>query len=152
MQIFFITLYKLFGDNGNNDAMINKPRILIVEDEIESRKYLQLILKKKFDLDFCENRNCFFDHLSEKTYSAILMDISLKNGYTGVDLIKELKRKSSYKNIPVICISAHAFGEDRRKAEDLGADVFLTKPVGNKTLINVLDQLIAANPRKKSKV
>ena len=145
-------MYKLFGDKGNNDAMINKPRILIVEDEIESRKYFQLILKKKFDFDFCDNRNSFFDLLSEKKYCAILMDISLKNGYTGVDLIKELKRKTLYKHIPVICISAYAFGEDKRKAEEVGADIFLTKPVGSKTLLNVLDELMTMNTRKKSKV
>jgi PleD family two-component response regulator len=36
-----------------NDAKIEKkPRILIVEDELESQKYLELILKKKFQVDF----------------------------------------------------------------------------------------------------
>lgn len=122
--------------------MINKPKILVVEDEIESRKYLQLVLRKKFDLDYCDTKKSVLNYLKEKKYNAIIMDISLKNDFSGIDLIKELKRKPSYKNIPIICLSAHAYGEDRRKAEELGADIYLTKPVTNKVLLSTLDKLI----------
>jgi CheY-like chemotaxis protein len=122
--------------------MANKPKILVVEDEIENQKYLQLVLRKKFDIDFCDTKNSMFNLLTEKEYKTIIMDISLKNGYTGVDLIKELKRKSDYKNIPIVCLSGHAYGENRRKAEELGANIYLTKPVPNQVLLNTLDKLI----------
>jgi two-component system phosphate regulon response regulator PhoB len=69
----------------------------------------------------------------------------LKNGYTGVDLIKELKRKSVYKDIPIICLSAHAYGENKRKAEELGANIYLTKPVSNKVLLSTVNKLIDVN-------
>ena len=74
-------------------APARSPKILVVEDEIENRKYLQLVLKKKYDLDFCDTKKSVFTFLSEKKYSVIIMDISLKNGYSGFDLIKELKKK-----------------------------------------------------------
>jgi CheY-like chemotaxis protein len=122
--------------------MTNKPKILVVEDEIENQKYLQLVLRKKFNIDFCDTKNSMFDLLTENEYKTIIMDISLKNGYTGVDLIKELKRKSDYKNIPIVCLSAHAYGENKRKAEELGANFYLTKPVTNKVLLSTLDKLI----------
>jgi CheY-like chemotaxis protein len=125
--------------------MTNKPKILVVEDEIENQKYLQLILRKKFDIDFCDSKKSMFDLLNGKEYVVIIMDISLKNGYTGVDLIKELKRKSVYKDIPIICLSAHAYGENKRKAEELGANIYLTKPVSNKVLLSTVDKLIDVN-------
>ena len=128
--------------------MINKTKILVVEDEIENRKSLQLVLKKKYDLDFCDTKKSVFTFLSEKKYSVIIMDISLKNGYSGIDLIKELKRKPAYQNIPIICLSAHAYGEDRRKAEELGADIYLTKPVTNKVILSTLDKLIGTTNGK----
>lgn len=128
--------------------MSKKPKILIVEDEIENRKYLQLVLKKKYDLDFCDTKKSVFSFLSEKKYDVIIMDISLKNGYSGIDLIKELKRKPAYQNIPIICLSAHAYGEDRRKAEELGADIYLTKPVTNKVILSTLDKLIGTTNGK----
>ena len=33
-----------------------KPKILIVEDELENQKYFELILKQKFAVDFCDNK------------------------------------------------------------------------------------------------
>ena len=131
--------------------MSNKPKILVVEDEIENRKYLQLVLKKKYDLDFCDTKKSVFGLLDEKKYDVIIMDISLKNGYSGIDLIKDLKRKPVYKNIPIICLSAHAYGENKRKAQELGADIYLTKPVTNKVLLSTLDKLIVdTNSKEKS--
>ena len=132
--------------------MSNKPKILVVEDEIENRKYLQLVLKKKYELDFCDTKKSVFSLLSEKKYEVIIMDISLKNGYSGIDLIKDLKRKPAYKNIPIICLSAHAYGENKRKAQELGADIYLTKPVTNKVLLSTLDKLIVDNNSKESAV
>ena len=130
------------GKKVNHSSMSNKPKILVVEDEIENRKYLQLVLKKKYDLDFCDTKKSVFSLLSEKKYDVVIMDISLKPDYSGIDLIKDLKRKPAYKNIPIICLSAHAYGEDKRKAQELGADIYLTKPVTNKVILSTVEKLI----------
>ena len=139
------------GNKVNNSVMSNKPKILIVEDEIEDRKYLQLVLKKKYDLDFCDTKKSVFSLLSEKKYDVVIMDISLKPDYSGIDLIKDLKRKPAYKNIPIICLSAHAYGEDKRKAQELGADIYLTKPVTNKVLLSTVEKLIVSSTNKETK-
>ena len=127
----------------------NKPRILIVEDELESQKYFELILRKKFEADFCDTKNTMYNLLSKNSYDVIVMDISLKDGVNGVDLIKELKRNTYYINIPIICLSAHSFGEDRLKAEDAGADIYLTKPIRRQILITAIDELIAISLDEK---
>ena len=127
---------------------MDKPRILIVEDEIENQRYLKLILKKNYDTDFCDTKSLMFDLLNKNDYDSIIMDISLKNGHTGIDLITELKRKTEYKNIPIICLSAHAYGEQRKKAEQLGAEAYLTKPVSNKLLLDTLEKLIVNTSHK----
>ena len=129
----------------NPEYIEQKSKILVIEDEIENQKYLHLILRKKYDLDFCDSEKSMFDLLGKKEYDAIIMDISLKNGVNGTDLIKELKRKSAYKNIPVICLSAHLYGSDKLKAELAGVDIYLTKPIGQKILLNALDDLIVRN-------
>jgi len=134
----------------NKDKLETKPKILIVEDELESQKYFELVLKKKFEVDLCDTRKSMYNLLSKKNYNVIVMDISLKGGTNGVDLIKELKRSTSNINIPIICLSAHAFGEDRLKAEDAGADVYLNKPIKSQILINSLDELISISLEKKS--
>jgi len=133
----------------NKDKLDTKPKVLIVEDELESQKYFELILKKKFRVDFCDTKRSMYDLLSKKNYDAIVMDISLKDGVNGLDLIKELKRSTSNINIPIICLSAHTFSEDRLKAEEAGADIYLTKPVNSKILIAAIDQLITISLDEK---
>jgi len=133
----------------NKDKLDTKPKVLIVEDELESQKYFELVLKKKFRVDFCDTKRSMYDLLSKKNYDAIVMDISLKDGVNGLDLIKELKRSTSNINIPIICLSAHTFSEDRLKAEEAGADIYLTKPTKRQILINAIDELIAMSLEEK---
>jgi DNA-binding response OmpR family regulator len=129
----------------NQQYIEHKSHLLIIEDEIESRKYLQLILRKKYELDFCDSEKSMYDLLGKNNYEAIIMDISLKGGNNGVDLIKDLRRNSDYKDIPIICLSAHLYGSDKLRAEHAGIDVYLTKPVGQKVLLNALDTIIVRN-------
>lgn len=129
----------------NQHYIQQKSRIMIIEDEIESQKYLQLVLRKKYELDFCDSEKSMHELLSKNDYDAIIMDISLKGGNSGVDLIKGLKRKSDYKDIPIVCLSAHLYGSDKVRAEHAGIEIYLTKPVGQKVLLNALDNIIVRN-------
>jgi DNA-binding response OmpR family regulator len=127
-------------NNGNS-----KPKLLITEDDIENQRLLQFVLRNQFEIDICESEKCFYNRLSEKEYDAVLMDVTLRGDRSGVDIIKDLRKKSRYKNLPVVCLSANVFGEDRIKAREAGIDVYLTKPVDNKLLINTINRLIENN-------
>ena len=136
----------------NVEAFESKPKILIVEDELESQKYFELVLRKKFAVDLCDNKKSMYTFLSNQNYDVIVMDISLKDGTSGVDLIKELKRNTSNINIPIICLSAHSFGEDRLRAQQAGADVYLSKPIKSQMLISIIDELIAISADEKNQL
>lgn len=131
----------------NRAKLEKKPNILLVEDELESQKYFELVLKKKFEVDFCDSKKSMYTLLSKKDFEVIVMDISLRDGSNGLDLIRELKHNTSNKNIPIICLSAHANSEDRLKAEKAGADIYLTKPIKGQTLINALNELVVTSLR-----
>jgi DNA-binding response OmpR family regulator len=128
--------------NGNS-----KPRLLITEDDVENQKLLQLVLRNMFEIDICDSEQCFYNWISKKEYDAVLMDVTLRGDKNGIDIIKDMRKKSQFKNIPVVCLSANVFGEDRIKAREAGIDVYLTKPVDNSLLINTLNRLINQNSR-----
>ncbi len=129
----------------SHESIVKKSRILIVEDELESQRYFEIVLKKKYEIDFCDSGKSMYKFLDKNNYDVIMMDISLKDGNNGVDLIKELKGESSGINIPVICLSAHFYGDDKLKAARAGADVYLTKPVKSQVLINAIEELIVSS-------
>jgi two-component system phosphate regulon response regulator PhoB len=136
----------------NYDAVKTKIKLLVIEDELENQKYIELILRQKYSVDFCDDKISMFDLLADENYDAIIMDISLKGDSSGVDLIKEIKKKPSYKNIPIICLSAHTDLQDRVKAEKAGAEIFLNKPVGQKTLLSALDKILSSSRANKKKL
>ena len=116
----------------------NKPKLLIVEDDYENQKFLQLFLKKKFDVDICDSADTFYAKMKEKKFDLILMDISLRGKKDGLQLTQELRQSDDNKNIAVVGLSAHAFQKDKDNAYRAGVDVFITKPVQNDVLMDAL--------------
>ena len=120
-----------------------KPRILVAEDDKENQKYLDIILRRTYEIDFCDSPDDFFMLISRKKYDILIMDITLKGVQSGLSLISKLKRKQEYREIPIVALSGHVFSQDRKKALEAGADVYLTKPIENKKLIDTLKKLLA---------
>lgn len=120
-----------------------KPRILVAEDDKENQKYLDIILRRTYGIDFCNSPDDFFMLISRKKYNIIIMDITLKGVQSGLSLISKLKRKQEYREIPIVALSGHVFSQDRKKALEAGADVYLTKPIENKKLMDTLEKLLA---------
>lgn len=117
---------------------VQKPRLLIVEDDYENQKFLQIFLKRKFDLALCDSSDTFYEKLNESKFDIILMDISLRGKKDGLQLTKEIRAMEEYKNLPVVGLSAHAFQRDKDNAYNAGVDIFLTKPVQNDVLMDTL--------------
>jgi len=115
-----------------------KPKLLIVEDDFENQKFLQLFLKRKFDVDVCDSAETFYEKMKEQKFDMILMDISLRGKKDGLQLTKELRQSEETKNIPIVGLSAHAFQRDKDNAYKAGIDLFITKPVQNNILLESL--------------
>lgn len=115
-----------------------KPRLLVVEDDYENQKFLQIFLKRKFELEICDSSDTFYEKLKQNEFNIILMDISLRGKKDGLQLTREIREMDEYKNLPVVGLSAHAFQRDKDNAYNAGVDVFLTKPVQNDVLMDTL--------------
>jgi len=121
----------------------DKAKNLVAEDNKENQKYLNFILRRTYEIDFCESPDDFFILISHKKYDIVIIDITLKGEHCGLSLIRKLKRKQEYREIPIVGLSAHVFNKDRKKALEAGADVYLTKPIENKKLMDTLGKLLA---------
>ncbi len=130
-----------------NEELEKKPRLLIVEDDFENQKFLQIFLKRKFDLQICDSAETFYEKLDQSKFDIILMDISLRGKKDGLQLTREIREMEEYKNLPVVGLSAHAFQRDKDNAYNAGIDIFLTKPVQNDVL---MDTLIRSLEKKTS--
>jgi len=117
-------------------------KILITEDDFENQRFLELFLRRKFEVELCDSEVSFYEQLKKSRFDVILMDISLRGKKNGLELTQELRSMPEYANIPIVCLTAHAFKKDKENAMKAGVDIFLTKPVQNDILLNTLLEVI----------
>ena len=71
----------------------------------------------------------------------ILMDVAMP-GMDGWEATKILKADASTAMIPVIALTAHAMSEDRKRAEEVGCDGYLSKPVEPRRVVQEVERLL----------
>jgi two-component system KDP operon response regulator KdpE len=106
---------------------MNKPRILLVEDETDIRRFIKISLEKEgmniYEAASAEQAR--IDAASRKP-DLIIVDLGLPDA-DGKTLIRELRAWSS---APVVVLSAREQESEKVEALDAGADDYLTKPFG----------------------
>ncbi|MBL1212567.1 MAG: response regulator [Ignavibacteriae bacterium] len=115
--------------------MMEKPRVLVVEDEPETRYILdRLLTKNNFDVITAENGEEALEKIKTKPPKVIIADWTMPV-MDGIELCKIIKQNDQYKSVYYIILTARVLIEDRVKGLDIGADDFLTKPVENEELL-----------------
>jgi signal transduction histidine kinase len=103
-------------------------KILIVDDELVSRKTLQKLLESVGECESVENgEDALKIAMSENTPDLILLDIIMP-GMDGYEVCRKLKADFRTKGIPVIFLSANAKIEDITRGFETGAVDYITKP------------------------
>ncbi len=127
------------------DSIELKHKLLIVEDDEDSQRFLTLFLKRRFEISMSNSSDTFYEKLENDSFSVILMDVSLRGDKDGLQITKEIKSNPKYKDIPVVALTAHAYQRDRTEAYKAGVNYFLTKPVKNELLLETLLKAIDEN-------
>ena len=121
-----------------------KGTILIVEDDEDTQYVYRLILEANgFEVLTAASGTDGLRLAREELPSAVLMDVSIP-GMDGWTVTRLLKEEEATAALPVIVITAHAFPEDRKRAEEAGCDGFLTKPCEPRVVLEEVWRVTAA--------
>lgn len=114
---------------------MSKDKILIVEDEEDTRYILERLLGKNgYNVKSAENGVKALEILKEFSPKVIVADWTMPQ-MDGLQLCNILKEKDETKLIYFIVLTARASLRDRVTGLDVGADDFLVKPVENQELL-----------------
>ncbi len=113
---------------------MEKYRILVIEDNTDTRRFLEAMLGKEFDVISAENAVIGIDYARNKAPDLILMDIMLPI-LSGYDACSLLKKDEKTKHIPTIFLSAKNTVTDITQGLATGADDYVAKPFDYKELI-----------------
>ncbi|MMZ44381.1 KDP operon transcriptional regulatory protein KdpE [compost metagenome] len=111
---------------------MNKPFILVVEDDKPIRKLITTTLETQgYKYHTAETGEASILEAVSKQPDLMILDLGLPD-MDGVDIIKKLR---AWSNMPIIVVSARSEDRDKIDALDAGADDYLTKPFSVEELL-----------------
>jgi CheY-like chemotaxis protein len=122
--------------------------ILVVDDQPDvadlfRQRFRREARQRRYVMHFAASGAEALDRLAEEiqpTSVAVLSDINMP-GMDGLELLGEIKQRRP--DLPVMMVTAYGDDERRRRASELGASEFITKPVDFDHLKEQLRQLSA---------
>ncbi|MCR4891761.1 MAG: response regulator transcription factor [Lachnospiraceae bacterium] len=107
--------------------------ILIVEDDKNTRRLMQAVLKSAGYTPFlAENGLAALEVLERQEIDLILLDVMMPE-MDGYSLSQELRACKN--QVPILMVSAKTLPEDLKKGFRAGADDFMTKPVDEEEML-----------------
>lgn len=116
-------------------STVNKPTILIVEDDAINQFFIKKVLSPKYNAVGAADADAALQKLDEQKIDLILMDISLRSGRNGLQLTRAIRNGSNNPNIIIIAVTAHALDEDIKNCMNAGCNDFLAKPFTTEQLL-----------------
>jgi DNA-binding NarL/FixJ family response regulator len=114
-------------------------KILLIEDEPEMRRNIISLLRyKNYEAIAAENGRLGVETARRETPDLILCDVMMPE-LDGYGVLRTLQADAKLAPIPFIFLTAKGEKEDLRSGMNLGADDYLTKPMGNQELVDAIE-------------
>lgn len=131
-------------------AMNEKPKIIIVDDDRETREMLTLALELEgFEVREAANGLRLISTLHVDRPDVILLDVMM-SWIDGFELCRAIKQNEEFRDIPVVFVSARKSSEDVQRGRDAGAADYFTKPMDIEKLARRVRELLPQKPAASS--
>ena len=123
-----------------------QPTILIVEDYLDSRYMLKLLLEgMNYTVLTAPTGQMALTIAAKNRIDLVVTDFNLPD-ITGAALIRRLRQMNeNLKRVPIVMLTAIDAEEYRHLAAQAGCNEFIVKPVDFDTLERVIDRLVRKN-------
>lgn len=133
-----VKAFKLEANQG-----VKKLKILVAEDVKLNQLLINKVLTRVgYNVTIVKNGQEALDVLNISPFDLLLLDLKMPvlDGYETTKQIRANK-KSAIKNLPIIILTAHAFGKEREKCLQLGVNDYITKPIDLKRLLTSIENI-----------
>lgn len=125
------------------ETIRRKPKVLVVDDSISIRKYVQRFLDRTgYDVEVAPDGMEALNAMGRIKYDVVITDLEMPVMH-GYDLMAEMKRNPALMNIPVIVLTSRAGDKHRQKAIEMGAQDYLVKPFEEQEMLDALKKLLS---------
>lgn len=118
-------------------------KVLIAEDEPHIVESLSFLLSREgFQVRAAADGEAAFQLVAVERPDIMILDVMLPR-MNGFEVLRRVRDDPGLKGLPVIMLTAKGQHQDRRRAEESGADAFITKPFSNRDVVEQVRALVA---------
>jgi DNA-binding response OmpR family regulator len=111
-------------------------KVLIAEDEANIAELLRFLLERAgHTTRWVADGKSVLDVAREWQPDVLVLDLMLPS-LSGFEVLKAVRSDPAIAGLPVLMLTAKGQEKDRRLAEDLGANAFVTKPFSNTDVLS----------------
>jgi DNA-binding response OmpR family regulator/EAL domain-containing protein (putative c-di-GMP-specific phosphodiesterase class I) len=122
-------------------------KVLLIEDDVDLAKHYQLVLEQAGkNIQVVNKPMQTIQALIEFQPDLVLMDINMPD-VSGLDLAAMINQEGRFIGLPIIFVSAENAPDIRERALSIGGDEFLSKPVEDEVLIEVVNRRLLKSRR-----
>lgn len=116
--------------------------VLIAEDEPSILEALDFILRRAgWSIGSVTDGEAVVDAVRRLQPRMLLLDVMLPKR-SGFEVLKQIRASEGLRDLPVLVLTAKGQAQDRRIAEELKADAFVTKPYANAEVVSAVRRLL----------
>ncbi|HLV62067.1 hybrid sensor histidine kinase/response regulator transcription factor [Galbibacter sp.] len=130
-------------EERQENEQISPHTLLLVEDNIELRSYLQQAFKNQYKVLVASNGEQGLKITKDILPDVIITDVIMPK-MNGFEFCREIKTDMRTSHIPVLMLTAKAKIEDRIEGIEIGADAYMVKPFDIRLIKLRLSQLISS--------
>jgi len=120
-----------------------KKRILIVEDNPENMRLMEMTLRAKgYTLLKATDGEKALDMAMRERPDLIIMDIRLPK-MSGLEVTRKLRETPAFSHTPIIGVTAYAMKGDKERIIEAGCDAYLSKPINTRELPKVIAEMLS---------
>lgn len=117
-------------------------RILIVDDdELVLIALRELLRPAGYVVETVSSGYQALEKLDKDNFDLLILDIIMPE-MDGFELCRRIREKESYRDVPIVFLTAKSREEDRKKGMEAGANLFLSKPISPQKLLDLISENI----------
>src|SRR6478735_3864366 len=123
-------------------------KILIVDDEAHIRMLIEQTLEELEDegVEFltADNGATALDIIQAETPELVFLDVMMPK-MNGMEVCRRVKKELVINNVFIVLLTAKGQELDRQKGQEVGADVYMTKPFDPEAILNKARAVLELN-------
>ncbi len=108
---------------------MNKPIVLIVDDQANLRKLLRLSLCQEYDVIEAEDGAGALKLVREHRPQVVILDVMMPGEFDGIEVCRQIKKDPALANTGVVMVTARGQARDIEGGRAGGVDAYFRKPL-----------------------